>query len=204
MKWIIMSTFVLLSLWACEKEALINTTHPIESSQSNPSQGQYGPFGQESQWVYEREIYATNCVDWDTNYIILDTVIHVDTTIIDSTVYFQVGDDLVRFDQGKYYKRVMGSDIQYMVDQPSVGQQWSSTAIRPNGNPMPHDYEVVAVGQTITVPAGTFNNVVHVQARIGGNRAEHFYYAPQVGLIRYDGPRVFQYHDDRLKSYALN
>jgi hypothetical protein len=46
--------------------------------------------------------------------------------------------------------------------------------------------EIVAVGETVTTPAGTFNDCIHVKetSAIEKSAAEHKWYAPGVGMIK--------------------
>lgn len=217
--------FALLTLAACQKEAI--TPQPIDQQQTNiggsnggnssnnsgiiySDRGAYAPFGQNSCWVYLDSTIVHDCiVDSNGNVrsdtiIRYDTLVHTDTVIIDSMEYFQVGAQLIRIQNNRYYQRINGVDAQYMVENPTVGMTWTN-AIPTSFPHMPqlvYDYRVVATGQTVQTPAGTFNNVVHISQSANGVPEDH-YYQSGVGLIYKTGPRFntsWQYY---LKQYNI-
>lgn len=206
---------ITLTLLACQKETITpaqqqnNHTNDSGSNNSNGSilysdRGNYAPFGQNSYWVYQDSMIVHDCivdsnghVRYDT-IVRYDTLVYTDTVIIDSMEYFNVGPQLIRIQNNRYYQRINGVDVQYLVENPAVGMTWSTTV----PTPLPHMPQlvytdrVIAIGQTLQTPAGIFNNVVHIGRSMNGIPEDH-YYQPGIGLVYKTGPRfntIWQYH----------
>lgn len=80
-----------------------------------------------------------------------DSLVYTDTVIIDSMEYFQVGPQLIRIQNNCYYQRINGVDVQYLVENPTVGMTWSTTAPTPLPNmpPLVHTDRVIAIRQAL-------------------------------------------------------
>lgn len=169
------------------------TMNPITYSQ----RGRYAPFGQGSTWQYrtiaEDRYYHTNQIARsDTTY---ETVTTGDTVILDHKEYIELGTDLIHIANGIYYKRsAAGTDVQYMVENPTVGMTWGNS-------------EITAIG-TYTLPynqtSRTYQNVVVVRE---GTVVPIFkFYAPNVGYLgrqlSYFGSWISSV-DQHLMSYTV-
>ena len=203
---------------SCQKEGLDPAQQQGNGSNGTPQtsgilpsdRGVYGPFGSNSCWVYEDSTITYDCVVdsngvlQDSSWVWQDTIVHADTVIIDSMEYILSGSGVpIRVKNGRYYQRLMGVDVQYMVETPTVGATWSTTIPASGNRPaLTYDYTVKAIGQTLTVPAGTFTNVVKVE-QSQNSALEYHYYAPGVGLIKQEGPRLNQHWERYLLSYHV-
>jgi hypothetical protein len=106
----------------------------------------------------------------------------------DGTVYY-LGEDVDDYEDGEVVGHegawLYGVHTQtlgvIMPAQPKVGDQF-----RPEDVPeiTREDATVVAVGETVTVPAGTYTNCLKIEEKHPDGETEHKYYAPNVGVIK--------------------
>jgi hypothetical protein len=119
------------------------------------------------------------------------------------TVYY-LGEDVDEFDQGKLKVHngpeawLLGKETQVpgvmLPAHPKVGDKFKCEDV---SKEISETDEVVAVGETVTVPAGTYLNCLKVKETLGDGSVEYKYYAPGVGIVR----EVPATGDERLISH---
>jgi hypothetical protein len=106
----------------------------------------------------------------------------------EGTVYY-LGEDVDEYDNGKVKGHsgawLFGKDTQHagviIPAHPKVGDKFKSEDV----NQEIHEAdEVVAVGETVSVPAGTYENCVKVKEVLADGEIEFKFYAPGVGVVR--------------------
>jgi hypothetical protein len=106
----------------------------------------------------------------------------------DTTVYY-FGEDVDEYENGQVVghsgawlygvqTQVLGT---IMPGRPEPGQTFYLESVP--GITVERD-SVVSMGDTVTVPAGTFSGCLRIQEDIGGGVIEYKYYAPGVGVVR--------------------
>jgi hypothetical protein len=124
------------------------------------------------------------------------------------TVYY-LGEDVDEYDEkGKLASHnpsndawLVGKDTPVpgviLPAHPKVGDKFKSEDVSREIN---ESDEVVAVGESITVPAGTFTNCLKVKETLGDGSIEFKYYAPFVGVVR----EIPSDGDELLVSHTTN
>ena len=103
-------------------------------------------------------------------------------------VYY-LGEDVDEYANGKVTGHegawLLGQDTQnpgvILPAHPKVGDQFKSEDVN---REIHEDDEVVSVSETVSVPAGTFENCVKVKETLADGAVEFKYYAPGVGVVR--------------------
>ncbi|TAK96346.1 MAG: hypothetical protein EPO07_14645 [Verrucomicrobia bacterium] len=106
----------------------------------------------------------------------------------EGTVYY-LGEDVDEYDGGKVKGHsgawLFGKDTQHagviIPAHPKVGDKFKSEDVNKE---IHEDDEVVAVGETVSVPAGTYENCVKVKEMLADGEVEFKFYAPGVGVVR--------------------
>ena len=106
----------------------------------------------------------------------------------EGTVYY-LGEDVDEYDGGKVKGHsgawLFGKDTQHpgviIPAHPKVGDKFKSEDVNKE---IHEDDEVVAVNETVSVPAGTYENCVKVKEVLADGEIEFKYYAPGVGVVR--------------------
>jgi hypothetical protein len=106
----------------------------------------------------------------------------------DGTVYY-LGEDVDVYQGGQIVSHeggwLLGVNTSVagilMPGQPAVGQKF-------RGEDVPgltrEDDEVLSIGETVAVPAGTFTGCVKIRETLSDGSVEYKYYAPNVGVVR--------------------
>ena len=107
----------------------------------------------------------------------------------EGNVYY-LGEDVNEYDEKGKVKGhsgawLFGKDTQHVgviiPAHPKVGDKFMSEDVNKE---IREDDEVVAVGETVSVPAGKFENCVKVKEVLADGEIEFKYYAPGVGVVR--------------------
>ncbi len=124
------------------------------------------------------------------------------------TVYY-LGEDVDEYDENARLTRhkpandawLVGGDTPVpgviLLAHPKVGDKFRSEDV---SEEVSESDEVVAVGETVAVPAGTFTNCLRVRETLGNGSIEFKYYAPGVGVVR----EVPADGDEVLVSHTVN
>ena len=104
------------------------------------------------------------------------------------TVYY-LGEDVDEYANGKVISHdgawLLGKDTQkigvILPAHPKVGDRFKSEDVSKDIN---ESDEVIAVNETVKVPAGTFTGCVKVEEHLADGTTEYKYYAPGVGVVR--------------------
>ena len=122
------------------------------------------------------------------------------------TVYY-LGEDVDEYDKGKLTSHngpdawLVGKDTKkpgiIIPAHPKIGDQWKSEDVSKD---ISESDEVVSVTETVTVPAGTYNNCIKVKETLADGKVEFKYYAPGVGVVR-EQPAT---GDELLISHTAN
>lgn len=103
-------------------------------------------------------------------------------------VYY-LGEDVDEYADGKISGHdgawLLGKDTQIpgviIPAHPKVGDQFKSEVVTKE---ITESDEIVSVSETVSVPAGTFENCVKVKEMLADGTTEFKYYAPGVGVVR--------------------
>ncbi len=103
-------------------------------------------------------------------------------------VYY-LGEDVDEYTEGRVTSHegswLLGKDTHIpgmlLPAQPKVGDKFKSEDVSPT---VSETDVVVAVNETVTVPAGTFKHCVKIAEHAAGEGVEYKYYAPGVGVVR--------------------
>ena len=106
----------------------------------------------------------------------------------EGTVYY-LGEDVDEYENGKVKGHsgawLLGKDTQnagvIIPAHPKVGDKFKSEDVNKE---IQEGDEVVAVGETVSVPAGTYENCVKVKEVLADGEVECKFYAPGVGVVR--------------------
>ena len=106
----------------------------------------------------------------------------------EGTVYY-LGEDVDEYEDGKVKGHsgawLLGKDTKnpgvIIPAHPKAGDQFKSEDVN---NEIHEDDEVVSVGETVSVPAGTYENCVKVKEILADGEIEFKFYAPGVGVVR--------------------
>ena len=106
----------------------------------------------------------------------------------EGTVYY-LGEDVDEYEHGKIKGHsgawLLGKDTKnpgvIIPAHPKVGDKFKSEDVNKE---IHEDDEVVAVGETVSVPAGTYENCVKVKEVLADGEVEYKFYAPGVGVVR--------------------
>ena len=120
----------------------------------------------------------------------------------EGNVYY-LGEDVDEYENGKVKGHsgawLLGKDTQnpgvIIPAHPKVGDKFKSEDVNKEIN---ENDEVVSVGETVSVPAGTYENCVKVKELLADGEVEFKFYAPGVGVVR----EVPAGGDVVLKSHA--
>lgn len=189
---------LLLSLLSCTTSTTTSTGGYDGEVTPSDNTGAFGPFRRANTWDYQ-QLYcdSTDTPRCDT----LAARFDVGSTL---TIYkwqvFKLYDRLMHLNEGNYYEYQNDELIKVLVENPTAGMTWTS------GERRVHDFTVIGVGQTLTVPAGTFTDVVHLEVVITGDqpRTETLYYQKGVGLLQreeYPATGIANIH--QLKHYYI-
>jgi hypothetical protein len=104
------------------------------------------------------------------------------------TVYY-LGEDVDEYKDGKVVNHegswLAGKDTPVpgvmFPATPKVGAKWRSEDV---SREIGEKDEIVAVGETVTVPAGTFKDCVKVKETLADGKVEYKYYAKGIGVVR--------------------
>ncbi|MBI3881816.1 MAG: hypothetical protein HY301_17350 [Verrucomicrobia bacterium] len=123
----------------------------------------------------------------------------------EGTVYY-LGEDVDEYDERGKIKGhsgawLLGKDTQkpgvIIPGHPKVGDKFNSEDVNAE---IHEDDEVVAINETVSVPAGTYENCVKVKEMLADGKTEFKFYAPGVGVVREvvsDGEVVLKSHTTR-------
>ena len=122
----------------------------------------------------------------------------------EGTVYY-LGEDVDEYTNGKVTGHsgawLLGKDTKnagvIIPAHPKVGDKFKSEDVNKE---IHEDDEVVAVNETVSVPAGTYENCVKVKEMLADGKTEFKFYAPGVGVVREvvsDGEVVLISHTTR-------
>lgn len=123
------------------------------------------------------------------------------------TVYY-LGEEVTDYDasgkaldSGKAESWMLGTDTNQpgvvMPGNPKVGTKFKCEDVSKTIN---ESDEVVAVGETVTVPAGTFTDCLKIKETLGDGSVEYKWYAKGVGAVREmpsDGDELLKSHTTR-------
>ena len=106
----------------------------------------------------------------------------------EGNVYY-LGEDVDEYENGKVKGHsgawLLGKDTQnpgvIIPAHPKVGDKFKSEDVNKE---IREDDEVVSVGETVSVPAGTYENCVKVKEMLADGEVEFKFYAPGVGVVR--------------------
>ena len=106
----------------------------------------------------------------------------------EGTVYY-LGEDVDEYENGKVKGHsgawLLGKDTKnpgvIIPAHPKVGDKFKSEDVNKE---IHEDDEVVSVGETVSVPAGSYENCVKVKEVLADGEIEFKYYAPGVGVVR--------------------
>ena len=106
----------------------------------------------------------------------------------EGNVYY-LGEDVDEYENGKVKGHsgawLFGKDTQnagvIIPAHPKVGDKFKSEDVNKE---IHEDDEVVSVSETVTVPAGTYENCVKVKETLADGEIEFKFYAPGVGVVR--------------------
>ena len=106
----------------------------------------------------------------------------------EGTVYY-LGEDVDEYENGKVKGHsgawLLGKDTKnpgvIIPAHPKVGDQFKSEDVNKE---IHEDDEVVAIGETVSVPAGAYKNCVKVKEVLADGETEFKFYAPGVGVVR--------------------
>ncbi len=106
----------------------------------------------------------------------------------EGTVYY-LGEDVDEYENGKVKGHsgawLFGKDMMkpgvIIPAHPRAGDKFKSEDVNPESH---EEDEVVAVGETVAVPAGTYENCVKVKELLADGTTEFKLYAPGVGVVR--------------------
>jgi hypothetical protein len=120
----------------------------------------------------------------------------------EGTVYY-LGEDVDEYENGKVKGHsgawLLGKDTRapgvIIPAHPKLGDKFKSEDVNKE---IHEEDEVVAVGEAVSVPAGTYENCVKVKELLADGATEFKFYAPGVGVVR----EVPADGDVRLKSHT--
>jgi hypothetical protein len=176
-------------------------TDPLDTSEISV----FGPFGIGSTWEYEKVLYDSSNI-----FIHGFTSTHTysgPVSIYNKEYFDQVYHGALHVDGGKHYVRHNNADLQVMIESPSMGDSWTSLVLYPSSSPDYYNYTVVATGQTLTIGANTFNNVVELKLDINsnfGSRQEKQYYQAGIGFLMKTGVRDTDGRRDTVRLLNYN
>jgi hypothetical protein len=106
----------------------------------------------------------------------------------DGTVLY-LGEDVDEYKNGKVVGHggawMLGKDTKtpgvLMPGQPKVGQKFKSEDVNKE---IHEEDEVISVSETVTVPAGTYQNCLKVKEKLADGEIEYKYFASGVGCVR--------------------
>lgn len=191
----------LLSLTACTKSELLPTYTEVVAP--TDLEGKFGPFGKGSTWEYQYIQCAADNTPICTPALISFT--HGEPYDLNQYQIVDLYGQRMHIKEGKYHEVWHNQLILTMVENPTVGMTWSSKAalVEEAGSTLDKVYQfrVVAVGNSLTIAAGTFNKVVEVVATITGAETgtATFYYQEGVGLLK----KVYQQDSTYSMAYEL-
>jgi len=118
------------------------------------------------------------------------------------TVYY-LGEDVDEYTQGKVTSHegawLLGKDTQtpgvLVPAHPKVGDKFKSEVV---SRKIAESDVVISLSETVTVPAGTYQNCLKIEEHPAGEGVEYKYYAPGVGVVR----EVPTGGDERLISHT--
>jgi hypothetical protein len=107
----------------------------------------------------------------------------------DDGIVYYLGEDVDEYENGKVSGHggawLLGKQTQHagvlMPAHPKMGDKFKSEEVP---GITTEDDEVVAVSETVTVPAGTYHDCVKVKETTPDSAVEYKYYAPGVGCVR--------------------
>ncbi|HCN05793.1 MAG TPA: hypothetical protein DIS79_09245 [Bacteroidetes bacterium] len=184
-----------------------------DSSPSSPSatiDHSYLPLAQGSSWTYdfggvEQRIVTNGTATIDgSEWVKIDTYVNGEKTVT----------DFMRTENGiSYAKSGPGQNVpeeprQILVRNKPVGYKWSQT-ISFQGTPNKYDYTIRALDTTITVPAGTFSDVMAIDVLhsiptpVGDITTDGVYfYSKSVGFLKQQTSGIINV-EVVLKSYDI-
>jgi hypothetical protein len=120
----------------------------------------------------------------------------------DGNIYY-LGEDVYEYTGGKLTGHdgawLLGKDTKtpglIMPAHPHVGDQFKSEDV---SKEISESDEIVSLSETVTVPAGTYQNCLKIAEHPAGEDVEYKYYAPGVGVVR----EVPAGGDEQLVSHA--
>ena len=106
----------------------------------------------------------------------------------EGTVYY-LGEDVDEYENGKVVNHegawLLGKDTQtpgvMITAHPKVGDKFKSEDVNKE---IHEDDEIVSVSETVSVPAGTYENCVKVKEMLADGTTEFKFHAPGVGWVR--------------------
>ena len=106
----------------------------------------------------------------------------------EGNVYY-LGEDVDEYENGKVKGHsgawLLGKDTQHpgviIPAHPKVGDKFKSEDVNQE---IHEDDEILSVSETVTVPAGTYENCVKLKEMLADGTTEFKFYAPGVGVIR--------------------
>ena len=106
----------------------------------------------------------------------------------EGNVYY-LGEDVDEYENGKIKGHsgawLLGKDTQnpgvIIPAHPKVGDKFKSEDVNKEIN---EDDEIISVNETVSVPAGTYENCVKVKESLADGTTEFKFYAPGVGVVR--------------------
>jgi len=106
----------------------------------------------------------------------------------EGTVYY-LGEDVDEYDGGKVKGHegawLLGKDTKnpgvIIPAHPKVGDKFKSEDVNKE---IHEDDEIISVSETVSVPAGTYENCVKLKEMLADGTTEFKFYAPGVGVIR--------------------
>jgi hypothetical protein len=122
----------------------------------------------------------------------------------DGTVYY-LGEDVDEYQDGKVVGHegswLLGKDTEVpgiiFPANPKVGDKFKLEDV---SDTIHEEDEVVSVSETVTVPAGTFDNCVKIKEHLADGTSEFKYYAKGVGVVRelpQDGDVLLRLHETK-------
>jgi len=212
-KIILLGIISILLATSCKKdeEQIANPPNEVD----NPN---YLPMDIDNYWVYVN--YRIDSLGNETNTNRIDSIIITKDTLIDGKNYFKFDNYI---NKSNHFARYMRDSSGYIVD--SKGNIYLSNSNftdilrtrieKVNDDTLfTSDYKMEHITESITVPAGTFTDIVNFQGKvitynlhsgITNPRYQNNYYSKNTGLIREDYFYLNSnfFIEKRLKKYHI-
>ena len=153
----------------------------------------YFPMKMNSLWVYQG-----SDIEGNTGEVIVTISsqsnreeIEVFNFSLSGDTDFSIGNGLWPFDEQKYFVNQEGKliniipedgeEVEFIIiyNPLQKGTTWDVTGCSVC------NFEIISVDEKLTVPVGDLKDVLHIQFFIPGDQENHFYYARNIGLVKF-------------------